>query len=141
MKGNPSMKIHVLISLIAGMMFMAGHAGAKEISLEVGETYRHGDLTVTCSQQVTDVTALAIKDCQYWDDFNKKCLFEKTTYTYKNLECVEECQSWEKFFSTCHYKTKCSFYPAKKLFVRTTCDKYDDFNKNCVKTSDKKIGP
>lgn len=122
-------------------MFLATHAGAKEVSLDIGEIYRQGDLTVTCAQPLRDEMPLALNDCQYWDNFNKKCLFETTTYTYKNLECVEECQHWEKFNSTCHYQTKCSFYPAQKSFVRTACDKYDNFNKSCVKTSDKKIGP
>lgn len=135
------MKRHVLISLIAGVMFLAGHVGAKEISLNVGETYRQANLTVTCGQPLTDDIALALKDCQYWDDFNKKCLFEITTYTYKNLKCVEECQYWEKFNNTCHYQTKCSFYPTQRSFVQTTCDKFDDFSKTCVKTSDIKIGP
>lgn len=135
------MKKHMLISLIAGVMFLAGHVGANEVTLDLGETYRHGDLTVTCGQPLTDEVPLAIKDCQYWDSFNKKCLFETTTYTYKNIECVEKCQYWKKFNGTCHYQTKCSFYPSQKLFVLTTCDKFDDFKKTCVKTSDIKIEP
>lgn len=135
------MKKHGLISLIVSVMFLVSHVGAKEVTLNTGEKYHHGDLTVTCGQPLTDRVALALKDCQYWDSFNKKCLFETTTYTYKNIECVEECQHWEKFFSTCHYKTKCTFYPAKKLFVKTKCDQYDEFNQICVKTSDIKIGP
>jgi hypothetical protein len=135
------MKKHVLKILIAGLIFFAAHVGAEEINLHKGETYRQGNLTVTCSQPITNVVALALNNCQYWDKFNEKCLFEITTYTYKNLECIEECQYWDKFFSTCHYQTKCSFYPAQKLFVRTTCDKYDDFSKTCMKTSDIRIGP
>ena len=135
------MKKHVLISLIAGVMFLAGHVGAKEIRLDTGGTYRQGDLTVTCNQPLTDDKALALNDCQYWDNFNKMCLFEMTTYTYKNLKCVEECQHWEKFDNTCKYKSKCSFYSSQKLFVQTTCDKFDDFSKTCLKTSDVKIGP
>ena len=135
------MKKHVLISLMVSVMFLAGHVAAKEVTLNTGEKYRQGNLTVTCGQQLTDGVALALKDCQYWDNFNEKCLFETTTYTYRNVECVEECQHWDKFFSTCHYETQCTFYPAKKLFVKTKCDKYDEFNKICVKTSDIKIGP
>ncbi len=138
--GNPSMKKHMLISLIAGVMFLAGHVGAKEISLDEGGTYRQGNLIVTCGQPLTDDKPLVLNDCQYWDNFNNKCLFEIKTYTYKNLECVEKCQYWEKFNSTCHYQTKCSFYPTQKSFVQTRCDKFDDFKKTCVKTSDIKIG-
>ncbi len=133
------MNRYMLMALIAGMLFWAGNVGAKEISLNPGETYRQGDLTVTCGQPSADIP-LALKDCQYWDDFNKECLFEKTTYMYRNIECVEECQHWDKFFSTCHYQTKCTFYPAQKSFVRTTCEKFDDFNKVCVQTKDTKIG-
>jgi hypothetical protein len=63
--------------LIAGAMFLAGNVGAKEISLDMGEIYRQGDLTVTCGQPLTDDMPLTLNDCQHWDDCNKKCLFEK----------------------------------------------------------------
>jgi hypothetical protein len=129
----------VLLGIIAGAIFLSESVGAKEIHLNAGETYRHGDLTVTCSQSSVD-SPLALKDCQYWDDFNKKCLFEKTIFMYKNLECIEECQHWETFNSTCYYRTKCTFYPPQKSFVRTTCEKFDDFNKTCLRTRDTKIG-
>lgn len=132
---------NILISLIIGVTFLAGHIGAKEISLNMGESYRKGDLTVTCGQPSADDVALALNDCQYWDDFNKKCLFEITTYTYENLKCVEECQHWDKFKRICHYKTKCSFHPTQKSFIQTKCDKFDKFNNVCLKTNDIKIGP
>ena len=140
---NPIMKRHVLMGLIAGMIFGAGNAGAKEVRLDMGETYRQGDLTVTCGESSGESSTdnpLALNDCQYWDDFNKECLFEKTTYMYKNLKCVEECQYWDKFNGICHYRTKCTFSPPHKAFVRTTCEKFDDFNNTCVKTMDTKIG-
>jgi hypothetical protein len=137
---NQIMNKIFLIGFIGALTLLAGSVGAKEVSLEKGETYRQGDLTVTCGQPLTEDVPLALKDCQYWDDFNKKCLFEKKTYIYKNLQCVEECQHWAKFNSTCHYQTKCSFDLTQKLFVQTTCDKFDDFNNTCVKTNDIKIG-
>lgn len=129
----------VLTGLIAVMICWAVNAETKEVMLDIGESYSQGDLTVTCGQSSTD-NPLALNDCQYWDDFNKKCLFEKTTYTYKNLECIEECQHWDEFNRICHYRTKCTFYPPQKAFVRTTCEKFDDFNTTCVKTKDTKIG-
>jgi hypothetical protein len=135
------MNRHILMGLIVGGVFLTGNIGAKEISLDTGDTYQQGDLTVTCGQPLTDDIPLALNDCQHWDDFNKKCLFEKTTYTYNNLECVEECQHWDKFSSTCYYRKTCSFFPPQKLFVQTTCDKFDDFNNTCLKKSDIKIGP
>lgn len=134
------MNKQTLIFLLIMAMMHVTDAGAKEVSLDIGETYNQGDLTVTCGQSSSVDAPLVLNDCQYWDDFNKKCLFEKKTYTYLNLECVEECQHWEKFNSTCHYQTKCTFYPPQKSFVQTTCDQFDDFNKTCVRTKDRKIG-
>lgn len=131
----------LLLGLITGWIFWAGTVAAKEVSLDLGETYRQGDLIVTCGQPATDTDSpLALNNCQHWDEFNKTCLFEKTTYTYKTLECVEECQYWDKFNNTCNYRTKCTFSPPQKSFVRTSCEKFDDFNQTCVQTRDTKIG-
>ena len=129
----------VLLSIITGLTLWSGNTGAKEINLDAGETYRQGDLTVTCGQSSAD-SPLALNDCQYWDDFTKKCLFEKTTYVYKTIECIEECQHWQTFNSTCHYRTTCTFYPPQKSFVKTTCERFDDFKKTCLQTKDTKIG-
>lgn len=134
------MSTHRLICFIAIVVFGVGNAGAKEVLLEAGETYRHGDLTVTCGQSSSTDLPMVLNDCQHWDDFNAKCLFEKKTHMYRDLECVEECQFWDKFNNTCHYQTKCTFYPPQQSFVRTTCEKFDDFNNTCMKTKDTKIG-
>ena len=135
------MNRHVLIGLISLVIFGGGTAaGAKEVNLATGEIYRQEDLTVTCGQSSPDVP-LAINDCQYWDDFNKKCLFEKTTFRYKHLECVEECQYWDTFNNTCHYRTTCTFYPPNKVFVQTTCKKFDSLNNTCEKTKNSVIEP
>ncbi|MDD5758268.1 MAG: hypothetical protein PHI06_04215 [Desulfobulbaceae bacterium] len=133
------MKKHILLILLTGIVFSVAPVDAKEINLDAGDTYRQDDLTVTCGQASVE-TPLAINNCQHWDDFNKKCLFETTTYLYKNLECVEECQYWDKFNNSCHYQTKCNFYPAQKSFVRTTCEKFDTFNKRCERTREMRIG-
>lgn len=124
---------------LALLLCLAGSAGAKEVNLDPGETFRQGDLTVTCGGAAADLP-LALNACQYWDDFNNKCLFEKTTYAYGNLECVEECQHWDSFNRTCHYRTKCTFYPPNNSFVRTSCEKFDNLNNVCVKTREMKIG-
>lgn len=133
------MNKHLLMGFIGVVTFFAGNVGANEIRLGTGETFRQGNLTVTCGQPLAEEIPLALNDCQYWDDYNNKCLFEKKTYVYKHLECIEQCQYWDKFNSTCHYQTKCSFYPAQKSFVRTTCDKFDDYNNACLTTNDTKI--
>lgn len=136
------MNRYKLMGLMAGLMFLAGTVAAKEIHLDKGETYRQGDLSVTCGiPSAGGARPVALHECQYWDDFNQKCLFEKTTYTYNNLKCVEKCQHWDKFHGTCHFKTKCSFSRPQKAFVQTTCEKFDDYKNMCVKTRDRKIGP
>jgi hypothetical protein len=132
------MNRYALMVLLVWAISLASNVGAKELKLVPGEAYRKGDLTVTCGQASTD-KPLALNDCQYWDDFNNKCLFEKTSYVYKNLECVEECQHWDKFKSTCYYQSKCRFYPSDQTFVQTTCEKFDDFNNTCLKMKDKKV--
>lgn len=103
----------VLLAIITGLIGWSVNIGAKEINLDAGETYHQGDLTVTCGcgQSSTD-PPLALNDCQYWEKFN----------------------------STCHYRTTCTFYPSQKSFVKTTCERFDDFKKTCLQTKDVKIG-
>jgi hypothetical protein len=133
------MNKYALMVLLIWVISLACNVGAKEVQLSSGETYSKGGLTVTCGQSSTQ-TPLALNDCQYWDDFNNKCLFEKTTYIHENLECIEECQHWDKFKSTCYYQSKCTFYPSAQAFVRTACEKFDDFNNTCLKTKEKRVG-
>jgi hypothetical protein len=59
------MNRHILLVLFAGALFLAGNVGAKEISLDMGETYRQGILTVTCGQPLTVDKPLALNDCQH----------------------------------------------------------------------------
>jgi hypothetical protein len=133
------MNRYVLMVLFTWVILLASNVTAKEVKLVPGDTYSKGDFTVTCGQSITD-SPLALNGCQYWDDFSNKCLFEKTTYTNKNLECVEKCQRWDKFTSTCFYQSKCTFHPSHMTFVRSTCEKFDDFNNTCLKIKDTKIG-
>lgn len=133
----------LVAAIVAGVILGAGTVAAKEVNLDLGESYSQGDLTVTCGQRSPEReadTPMAINACQEWDDFNQKCLFEKKTFMYKHLQCVEECQHWDTFNNTCHYRTTCTFYPPQKAFVRTTCEKYDTFNNTCVQTRDTRIG-
>ncbi|MFT5839479.1 MAG: hypothetical protein ACI9UT_001982 [Flavobacteriales bacterium] len=129
-----------LLVLFTWMILLTSNVAAEEVQLVQGETYIKGNVTVTCGLPITD-NPLALNDCQYWDDFSNKCLFEKTTYTNKNLECVEKCERWDKFTSTCFYQSKCSFHSSHMTFVRTSCEKFDDFNNTCLKMKDTNIGP
>lgn len=48
------MKRYLLTSVIATVFLCAGHAGAKEVNLGMGKSFRQGDLTVTCCQFSND---------------------------------------------------------------------------------------
>ena len=120
---------------------------AREVRLKKGEVYRDQDLTVSCERGRAGVSgqvgssgqAIAVRECQQWDDFDKKCLFEKTTYSYGEVECVEECQYWDSFSNTCDYTSTCIFYPQQEAFVLKTCTEFDDHNRKCLKTREEKI--
>ncbi|MBU4261318.1 MAG: hypothetical protein KKC76_05490 [Proteobacteria bacterium] len=136
------MKQRIMLLVFSGLLVTAATAGAREVRLQAGEIYQTDDLTITC--QAADagqaMAPLSVKECQYWDDFNNKCLFEKNILTYRSLECVEDCQHWDSFRNTCDYQSKCAFYPAHESFVRTTCDEFDDFKRKCLRTRETKIG-
>jgi hypothetical protein len=130
------------VGLFFCVLAFPGAAGAREIHLKKGEVYRDRDLAVICEgrQAGGSSQALAVRECQYWDDFDKKCLFEKITYTHDNLECVEECQHWDSFKNTCDYQSKCTFYPRQEAFVLRTCAEFDDYSRKCLKFREEKIG-
>ena len=142
------MNPRLLLLLAVFLVVLPVTVGAREIRLKKGEVYRDQDLTVICeggqagvSGQVgTSGQAIAVRECQQWDDFDKKCLFEKITYSFGELECVEECQHWDSFSNTCDYQSKCTFYPRQKAFVLRTCDEFDDYSRKCLKFREEKIG-
>ena len=136
------MNPRLLILLAVLLVFLPGAAEAREIRLNKGEVFRDRDLTVICEGApgtVSDlVQPIAVRECQYWDDFSKKCLFEKTIHSYGEVECVEECQYWDSFSNTCDYTSKCTFYPQQEAFVLKTCTEFDDHNRKCLKTREEK---
>jgi hypothetical protein len=142
-KKDETMKLRIMLLILAGLLMSAATAGAREVLLQAGETYRDGNLTIICETAGAGQTMapLSLRECQYWDDFNEKCLFEKSILTYGSLECVEECQHWDDFNKRCDYQTKCTFYPTHESFVRSTCGKFDDFTRKCLRTRETKIGP
>lgn len=120
------------------MILNARQTSGKNVLLEVGETYQEESLTVMCVEN-KGAEPVILKDCQHWDDFNKKCLYEKKTQSVHALECIEDCQHWDSFNNKCFYETKCSFYAAQKLFIRTTCEEFDTFTNTCKRTKETKI--
>lgn len=111
---------------------------AKNVILGVGENYSEGDLNVMCVQQRRDAL-VTLKECQLWDDYAKRCLYEKKLHSYGDLECVEECQFWDKFSESCYYETRCNFYPSSGIFVLTDCQEFDEFSNTCKKDKQTKI--
>ncbi|OGQ88619.1 MAG: hypothetical protein A2512_07250 [Deltaproteobacteria bacterium RIFOXYD12_FULL_56_24] len=135
---NPRLFLLLAVFLVS----LPVSSGAREVRLKKGEVYRDRDLTVICEggQARASGQTMAVRECQYWDDFTKKCLFEKTIHSYGDLECVEECQHWDSFGNTCDYQSKCTFYPGQNAFVLKTCAEFDDFSRKCLKIREEKIG-
>ena len=118
---------------------MAATAIGKNIVLEAGESFSNDDLTVMCVGKRDSGQPLTIKECQHWDEFQEKCLFEKKIHFYGQLKCIEECQIWDSFTKKCLYRTSCRFHPDQESFVITTCKDFDSFNNICRQESQKKI--
>ncbi len=136
------MNLRSLLLLFALLIALPGVTHAKEVRLKKGEVYRDRNLAVVCEggQSGSQGQTLSLRECQYWDDFDKKCLFEKTNYTYNDLECIDECQHWDSFNNTCDYQSKCTFYPRQEAFVLKTCAEFDDYSHKCLKVREEKIG-
>lgn len=115
--------------------------GAKEVRLQRGEVYRDHDLTVMCEAPTQEIfrQAMEVRECQYWDDYAKKCLFEKTIFTYGALKCVEACQQWDSFKGSCDYQNTCTFYPGQEAFVMSTCDDFEEYSRKCLKVREETI--
>lgn len=113
----------------------AGHS----VILAPGQTYRAGGDTVICTDGGT-VKPLAVTECQYWDDFNKKCLYKSTRYVLSGMECVEECQHWDRFFKRCDYAVSCTYHPAQGVFLKKSCADFDTFHKKCLRERQQIIG-
>ena len=67
------MKLRTMLLMLAGLLVAAATAGAQEVRLQVGETYREGDLTVSCEAAGAGqaMAPLSLRECQYWDDFKR----------------------------------------------------------------------
>ena len=128
------MKYFSHILLAATLLLTAPHpATSREFVLEAGEIYRENDLIVRCTER-REPRLMVLSDCQLWDDFTNKCLYERKTHHLGRLQCVEECQHWDSFMNVCHFATQCRFFPDQRSFVRITCDLFDEFTNTCQKT-------
>jgi hypothetical protein len=132
------MKHRPTVLLLGALLLAALPASAREVVLSTGEAYSDNGLNVRCVER-TKPQAIILTDCQFWDEFNKVCLYTRKSYHYKDLSCIEECQHWDHFNKSCFYATKCKFYPAQRAFVLTTCDVYDAPENVCRQTKQKLI--
>jgi hypothetical protein len=71
------------------------------------------------------------KECQYWDDFFKKCRYEKTIFEVKGISCERKCQHWDKTFKKCRYETSCKYDKQNRLFIYKECQHWDKLFKKC----------
>jgi hypothetical protein len=88
-------------------------------------------LSIALISTIVLADIIETKECQYWDSFFKKCRYEKTIFTYKDISCTKECQHWKKTFKKCRYETNCEFDKKNKLFIKTSCQNWDDFFGRC----------
>ena len=128
--------------VVAGMTLLTGvpELRAETVVLHPGESHRQGDLNVTCVERRV-ARPLVLTDCQHWDDFDKRCLYERKVHSVGRLSCVEECQHWDDFNNVCEYASTCVFYPEHALFVRTTCEEFDSTSRRCLRQKEAKIAP
>jgi len=125
----------VLLAAALCLGFLPRSGGAEVVVLHPGESYTAGELTVTCAPNgATPSTVLSRKECQVWDSFGEKCLFERTIKSFAGIECVEECQHWDDFSDTCRFQTSCEFHPGQRVFLKTVCDEFDRFSATCRRT-------
>ena len=115
-----------LLPLLA-LLLAAPPALASDIAPAAGESS-------TASAATRGQAPLVRTECQFWDDFDKRCLYQRKIMTYGRMQCVEECQHWDDFANECRFATSCTFHRGQRRFVRTVCEEYDAFNATCLRT-------
>ena len=124
-----------ILTILLALLLTAPAAWAKRIVLQPGESYISGDTTVVCQPGAgTKNAPLTRTECQYWDDFDKRCLYQRKSIIHGHAECVEECQHWDEFNKECRFATACVFHAGQRRFVRTVCEEFDTFSATCVRT-------
>ncbi len=109
---------------------------AENIVLEPGESYNTPDLEIMCVEKRRAREPVVIKDCQFWDDYNEKCLFERKTYVFNGLECIEECQYWDRYKKSCEFATSCDFHSSQKIFMLKKCALFDSYDHKCKRVEE-----
>jgi hypothetical protein len=121
------------------LLLAAPQVSASTVVLTPGESFTSGDTNVVCVPDGSN-TPLTRTECQYWDEFNKRCLYQRKIVTYGDIQCVEECQHWDDFKNECRFATRCVFHHGQRRFVRTACEEFDAFNATCLRTRQELIG-
>ncbi|MEW6428569.1 MAG: hypothetical protein AB1568_11100 [Thermodesulfobacteriota bacterium] len=111
---------------------------AQQVYLDPGQSYEKDGLAVYCGPR-DHPTPVILTECQHWDDFHQKCLFEEKRHLLGDLECRERCQHWDSFAGSCRYRTTCRYEQNQHVFVETVCESFDSFAQTCVKSVEKLI--
>lgn len=132
---------------------------AQTLILQPGERWQDNGLQIYCAPErsaapehsprghgrptphPSSATPMILESCQYWDDFQRSCLFERRTHHVGSLQCVEECQHWDEFARRCLFQTQCTYHPDSRRFVRTQCERFDSFSGRCLQTQDQLLQP
>ena len=108
----------------------------QKIILKPGNSYQIDNINVMCVAEEV-FSPVSTKECQYYGGYkNDRCIYEKQIFTFEEKKCVEECQHWNPRSKRCSYATKCEFFPEQKIFIKTLCKKFNDFNKKCDETQE-----
>jgi hypothetical protein len=129
---KPSLRITIIPLLAAALSFgVVASSQAQTVILQEGESWQRGDVRVWCGPPPSSVRPIVITECQFWDDFDNACLFERRIHRVGGQECVEECQHWDDFSNTCNFETRCDYHADQHVFVHTRCEQFDDFARSC----------
>ena len=121
------------------LLLNAPLAIAGTVVLQPGESYTSGETTIVCAPSGGNAP-LTRTECQFWDAFNNRCLYQRKIITFGSVECVEECQHWDDFAHECRFATTCVFHGRQRRFVRTVCEEFDTFSASCLRTRQELIG-
>lgn len=111
----------------------------QKIILKPGNSYQIDNINIMCVNEDI-LSPVSAKECQYYGGYNNdRCIYEKQIFAFEEKKCVEECQHWNTRSKRCSYATKCEFFPDQKIFIKTLCKKFNEFNKKCDEAQEKPI--
>lgn len=111
----------------------------NKIILKPGNSYQVDNLNIMCIPDYP-ITPIVTRECQYYGGFsNERCLYEEKIYLFEDKKCIADCQHWNSRNNRCSYSTTCAFKPLQKIFIKTTCKKFDTFHNKCKESQETPI--